>query len=149
MNVLCASCMADAADRVFVGGLPYFLSDEQCHELLSSFGPLKSFDLVRDRETGNSKGCAVPSSCLDSKCACHTLTGQVTFIMSAHAALACSELKIRFDGGHVAFLKSRQGSSRAATSDEQTGADNCCIAAASALSSPAVALSTGALPGPN
>ena len=50
--------MADAADRVFVGGLPYFLTDEQCKELLSSFGPLKSFDLVRDRETGNSKGCA-------------------------------------------------------------------------------------------
>ena len=48
--------MADAADRVFVGGLPYFLADDQCHELLSSFGPLKSFDLVRDRETGNSKG---------------------------------------------------------------------------------------------
>ena len=51
--------MADAAERVFVGGLPYFLSDEQCKELLSSFGPLKSFDLVRDRETGNSKGCAL------------------------------------------------------------------------------------------
>lgn len=49
--------MADAAERVFVGGLPYFLTDEQCKELLSSFGPLKSFDLVRDRETGNSKGC--------------------------------------------------------------------------------------------
>ena len=52
--------MADAAERVFVGGLPYFLSDEQCKELLSSFGPLKSFDLVRDRETGNSKGCVPP-----------------------------------------------------------------------------------------
>ena len=51
--------MADAADRVFVGGLPYFLADDQCHELLSSFGPLKSFDLVRDRETGNSKGCGL------------------------------------------------------------------------------------------
>ena len=28
--------MADAADRVFVGGLPYFLTDEQCKQLLSS-----------------------------------------------------------------------------------------------------------------
>ena len=54
--------MADAADRVFVGGLPYFLNEEQCKELLSSFGPLKSFDLVRDRETGNSKGCAAGHS---------------------------------------------------------------------------------------
>lgn len=46
----------DAADRVFVGGLPYYLNEEQCRELLSSFGPLKAFDLVKDRETGQSKG---------------------------------------------------------------------------------------------
>jgi splicing factor U2AF subunit len=43
-------------DRVFVGGLPYYLNDEQCRELLGSFGAIKSFDLVKDRETGNSKG---------------------------------------------------------------------------------------------
>jgi len=43
-------------DRVFVGGLPYYLSQEQCEELLSSFGPLRSFDLVKDRDTGQSKG---------------------------------------------------------------------------------------------
>ena len=47
----------DAAERIFVGGLPYFLTDDQCRELLGSFGQLKSFDLVKDRETGNSKGC--------------------------------------------------------------------------------------------
>lgn len=48
-------------DRVFVGGLPYYLSQEQCEELLSSFGPLRSFDLVKDRDTGQSKGCATPA----------------------------------------------------------------------------------------
>ncbi|GLI62399.1 hypothetical protein VaNZ11_005016, partial [Volvox africanus] len=47
---------ADQADRIFVGGLPYYLTEEQCRELLGSFGPIKSFDLVKDRETGNSKG---------------------------------------------------------------------------------------------
>ena len=62
--------MADAADRVFVGGLPYFLTDEQCKELLSSFGPLKSFDLVRDRETGNSKGCAACLAGRSCSCCC-------------------------------------------------------------------------------
>eukprot|EP01025_Chloroclados_australasicus_P030103 TRINITY_DN30151_c0_g1_i1.p3 TRINITY_DN30151_c0_g1~~TRINITY_DN30151_c0_g1_i1.p3 ORF type:complete len:372 (-),score=76.95 TRINITY_DN30151_c0_g1_i1:706-1779(-) len=46
----------DANERVFVGGLPYYLTDEQCRELLGAFGALKQFDLVKDRETGNSKG---------------------------------------------------------------------------------------------
>ncbi len=48
--------MIDANERVFVGGLPYYLTEEQCRELLGSFGAIKSFDLVKDQETGNSKG---------------------------------------------------------------------------------------------
>jgi splicing factor U2AF subunit len=44
------------SDRVFVGGLPYHLTDEQCRELLSSFGVIRSFDLIKDRATGESKG---------------------------------------------------------------------------------------------
>lgn len=51
-----ASGGADGPDRIFVGGLPYYLTEEQIKELLSSFGALKAFDLVKDRETGNSKG---------------------------------------------------------------------------------------------
>ncbi|GAB4814250.1 hypothetical protein N2152v2_001296 [Parachlorella kessleri] len=47
---------ADANERVFVGGLPYYLTEEQCRELLGAFGAIKSFDLVKDRETGHSKG---------------------------------------------------------------------------------------------
>lgn len=46
----------DANERIFVGGLPYYLSEEQCKELLGSFGAIKSFDLVKDRETGTGKG---------------------------------------------------------------------------------------------
>ena len=48
--------VADAHERVFVGGLPYYLTEDQCKELLGSFGTIKSFDLVKDRDTGNSKG---------------------------------------------------------------------------------------------
>lgn len=44
------------ADRVFVGGLPYYLTEEQCRELLSSFGVIRTFDLIKDRQTGDSKG---------------------------------------------------------------------------------------------
>jgi splicing factor U2AF subunit len=47
---------ADGPDRVFVGGLPYYLTEDQIKELLSSFGPLKGFDLIKDRETGSNKG---------------------------------------------------------------------------------------------
>ena len=43
-------------DRVFVGGLPYYLSDAECRELLGTFGAIRNFDLIRDRNTGDSKG---------------------------------------------------------------------------------------------
>lgn len=39
-------------DRIFVGGLPYYLTEDNCKELLGSFGAIQSFDLVKDKETG-------------------------------------------------------------------------------------------------
>ncbi|XWS29316.1 hypothetical protein CRYUN_Cryun24cG0018600 [Craigia yunnanensis] len=48
----------EGPDRIFVGGLPYYFTEVQIRELLESFGPLQGFDLVKDRETGNSKGYA-------------------------------------------------------------------------------------------
>ncbi|PRQ47652.1 putative U2 snRNP auxilliary factor, large subunit, splicing factor [Rosa chinensis] len=48
----------EGPDRIFVGGLPYYFTEVQIKELLESFGPLRGFDLVKDRETGNSKGYA-------------------------------------------------------------------------------------------
>ncbi|CAI9777734.1 unnamed protein product [Fraxinus pennsylvanica] len=48
----------EGPDRIFVGGLPYYFTEAQIRELLESFGPLRRFDLVKDRETGNSKGYA-------------------------------------------------------------------------------------------
>uniref|UniRef100_A0A803QGH2 Splicing factor U2af large subunit n=1 Tax=Cannabis sativa TaxID=3483 RepID=A0A803QGH2_CANSA len=47
---------AEGPERVFVGGLPYYFTEEQIKELLESFGPLRGFDLVKDKDTGNSKG---------------------------------------------------------------------------------------------
>ncbi|KDP42831.1 hypothetical protein JCGZ_23773 [Jatropha curcas] len=48
----------EGPDRIFVGGVPYYFTEAQVRELLESFGPLRGFDLVKDRETGNSKGYA-------------------------------------------------------------------------------------------
>ncbi|KAL5715196.1 hypothetical protein ACHQM5_017053 [Ranunculus cassubicifolius] len=48
----------EGPDRIFVGGLPYYFTEGQIRELLETFGPLRGFDLVKDRETGNSKGYA-------------------------------------------------------------------------------------------
>ncbi|WOL13342.1 splicing factor U2af large subunit B isoform X2 [Canna indica] len=47
---------SEGPDRIFVGGLPYYFTDAQIRELLETFGPLRGFDLVKDRDTGNSKG---------------------------------------------------------------------------------------------
>jgi splicing factor U2AF 65 kDa subunit len=44
------------SDRIFVGGLPYYLGDQECRELLGAFGAIRSFDLIKDRTTGQSKG---------------------------------------------------------------------------------------------
>ncbi|KAI9509119.1 hypothetical protein F5148DRAFT_1189848 [Russula earlei] len=48
----------DSANKIFVGGLPSYLNEEQVMELLKSFGELKAFNLVRDNGTGPSKGFA-------------------------------------------------------------------------------------------
>jgi splicing factor U2AF subunit len=42
--------------KVFIGGLPYNLTDEQIMELLGAFGPIKSFHQVRDPGSITSKG---------------------------------------------------------------------------------------------
>ncbi|CAJ2648679.1 unnamed protein product [Trifolium pratense] len=47
---------AEGLDRIFVGGLPYYFTEVQMRELLQAFGPLRNFDIVRDKDTGNSKG---------------------------------------------------------------------------------------------
>nr|GEW42238.1 splicing factor U2af large subunit B isoform X2 [Tanacetum cinerariifolium] len=47
-----------AADHIFVAGIPYSLTEAQIRKLLETFGALRGFNLVKDKETGNSKGYA-------------------------------------------------------------------------------------------
>ncbi|EPQ27165.1 uncharacterized protein PFL1_05446 [Pseudozyma flocculosa PF-1] len=48
----------DSPNKIFVGGLPTYLTDEQIIELLQSFGELRAFNLVKEAGTGASKGFA-------------------------------------------------------------------------------------------
>ncbi len=45
----------DSINKIFVGGLPAALNEEQVQELLTSFGELKAFNLVRENGAGPSK----------------------------------------------------------------------------------------------
>ncbi|KAG8887557.1 hypothetical protein FRB98_009463 [Tulasnella sp. 332] len=53
-----STIVPDSVNKIFVGGLPTYLNDEQVMELLKSFGELKAFNLVKDSSTGLSKGFA-------------------------------------------------------------------------------------------
>ncbi|XP_071796582.1 splicing factor U2AF 50 kDa subunit-like [Asterias amurensis] len=53
-----STVVQDSPHKIFIGGLPNYLTDDQVKELLSSFGTLKAFNLVKDSATSMSKGYA-------------------------------------------------------------------------------------------
>lgn len=53
-----STVVQDSPHKIFIGGLPNYLNEDQVKELLVSFGPLKGFNLVKDSATGLSKGYA-------------------------------------------------------------------------------------------
>ena len=53
-----STVVGDSPFKVFIGGLPNYLTDDQVKELLTAFGPLKAFNLVKDAVTGMSRGYA-------------------------------------------------------------------------------------------
>jgi len=53
-----STVVPDSLNKVFVGGLPNYLTEDQVKELLTSFGALKAFNLVKDVASGLSKGYA-------------------------------------------------------------------------------------------
>jgi len=55
---LISTVVADSDNKVFVGGIPNYLNEDQVKELLTSFGQLKAFNLVKDLGSGLSKGYA-------------------------------------------------------------------------------------------
>lgn len=53
-----SSTVAETPAKICVTRLPTFIDDEQAKELLAAFGALKSFVLVRDTSSGESRGVA-------------------------------------------------------------------------------------------
>ncbi|XP_002130386.2 splicing factor U2AF 50 kDa subunit [Ciona intestinalis] len=53
-----STVVQDSQHKMFIGGLPNYLNDDQVKELLTSFGPLRAFNLVKDSATALSKGYA-------------------------------------------------------------------------------------------
>lgn len=64
-------------DRIFFGGFPYYFKEEQIRELVESFGPLRSFELVTDGGRGNNSVAAycVYQDVSVTDIACHGLNG--------------------------------------------------------------------------
>lgn len=56
--ILVSNIVVDSPHKIFISGLPSYLTAEQVKELLSSFGQLKAFNLVVDQATNISKGYA-------------------------------------------------------------------------------------------
>ncbi|XP_037932880.1 splicing factor U2AF 50 kDa subunit isoform X2 [Teleopsis dalmanni] len=57
-NGVISTVVPDSPHKIFIGGLPNYLNEEQVKELLLSFGQLRAFNLVKDTATGLSKGYA-------------------------------------------------------------------------------------------
>jgi len=56
LGIVSAS-VQDGPNKIFIGGLPYHLTDDQVMELLRAFGPVRSFHLVKaDVTASSSKG---------------------------------------------------------------------------------------------
>ena len=53
-----STVVSDSPHKIFIGGIPSYLNEDQIKELLTAFGPLKAFNLVKDSVTGISKGYA-------------------------------------------------------------------------------------------
>lgn len=65
--------VSDGPNKLFIGGIPYHLSEDQIKELLRTYGELAAFNLVKEPTSGQSKGYAfcefVDHSVIDAACA--------------------------------------------------------------------------------
>lgn len=64
--------VSDGPNKVFIGGIPYNLTEDQIKSLLTTYGPLAAFNLIKEPNTGLSKGFAffefLDGSVVDAAC---------------------------------------------------------------------------------
>lgn len=53
-----SNVVADSPNKIYIGGIPTYLTDDQIKQILTSFGQLRAFNLIRDPTTLASKGYA-------------------------------------------------------------------------------------------
>ncbi|GAA5926495.1 uncharacterized protein JCM15063_000291 [Sporobolomyces koalae] len=101
----------DTVNKIFIGGLPSYLNDEQVMELLSSFGELRAFNLVKEGGSGASKGFAF-CEYVDpnvTEVACQGLNGMELgdrYLVVQRAALGANPLKQGPPGSGIGFDQS-------------------------------------------
>ncbi|GAA5824405.1 hypothetical protein JCM3770_004590 [Rhodotorula araucariae] len=98
----------DTVNKIFVGGLPTYLNDDQVMELLKSFGELRAFNLVKEMGTGQSKGfafCEYVDPAV-TEVACQGLNGMELgdrYLVVQRAALGVGAGKPGGPGGGIGF----------------------------------------------
>ncbi|KAL3810175.1 hypothetical protein ACHAXA_001596 [Cyclostephanos tholiformis] len=94
-----SSTVPDGPNKIFIGGLPYHLNEAQVLELLSAFGTVKAFHLVKQDNTAvTSKGyCFV---------ACMGLNGMD---MGGGKQLSCRMAALQFSGVHQGVVDQQGG----------------------------------------
>jgi splicing factor U2AF 65 kDa subunit len=56
----------DTPNKIFMGGIPATLTEDQVRELVSPFGELRAFSLIKDAATNNSRVCHTTNATLSS-----------------------------------------------------------------------------------
>ena len=87
---------ADSA-YVFVGGLPFDLTEGDVLVIMSQFGEIVDCNLVRDRETGESKGCVCVCERAQNVCACMSAISMLCTLSGALSFTARQRLIFFFD----------------------------------------------------
>ena len=91
---------AENPHKIFVGGLPIYFNEEQVKELLSAFGDLKMFNLVKDVQTGESKVSSSSDGCYSSSCSSSSRSNSVVVVVVVLVVVVVvlkGETKIFFD----------------------------------------------------